>query len=639
MTKKKKIIIIAICCTVLLIGSAIGIIIATWKRFDLTPNASISYNNHTSLKVVKLPDDYTEVGSDFYTNATTMVKNKDYNYGIYSYIEKDMVVPAKYEQSNIKVVDIKDTKGNILENIFKGTINDGSTLDIAYYTSSGSRLSITEFDSNSNQMYGRIMKKDLSVTLKKKGVKVKSKNDFDSKKIAISDAVFKTAYVGNDYHYEIWEITSKDGDTYSNLYSVSNGKRKLVQTLNNLVGSNIEETIGSVDISQLDWLNEEGRKWVDGLFEGEDYPVYFLKDGTPMIMQLSLSYSNEEDNSLTLAVNIYDINFNLEDTAYVSINENFHTALRVGNNIFIQYTRPASEKKYDYAVVENGITKYYKLETYKLNLKTGSYVLASFDYLINNYNNSFNIETALVHAKKISSKLLGSESLMLLNDQLQTKEINYEFDSITKINGERFIAHGDNGDYLIDEKYNQIAYLGNTENFFTTSDALILSYSEDASTNTYVCDMNGRIIKKYNDDEIENIYDNTYYLVNTTRVIDDNTYEEKYLERLGVRQNTPIHSQLPGSNRTYTYDGKEYIGYSDTISNENEIVARVITRVSENEDNGYTYSFFDMENKLLLKVNTTSSDCSVLALCESDDYILIRITDRSNFETTLLLNK
>lgn len=648
MTKKKKITIIAICCAIILIGSAIGIIIATWKRFDIRPNYTITYNNHTSLKTAKLPDGYKEIGSEYYTNATTLVENNNTvaieRYGVYSYIENDIIIPAKYKNGNIEAMSITSTDGTEIESIFRGVINDSNKKDIAYYNSKGSRLSITEYNETDKQLYGHIKEKDLSVSLKKKGVKIKTSDNFKDTKIAIKDASFKTAYYKDGvYQYEIWEIVDMDGNTYNNLYKVCNGKRQLVQTLNSSEGSNIESTTSNSDISQLEWLNETAREWVDGLFEYEELPLYFLKDGTPMLMQINIANVNEKEELLTLSINIYDIHFNLEDSTLITISKDFYSALRIGNNIFIQYTVPASDKKYSFATIENDTTLYFKLETYKLSLKSGSYSSISFNYLITDYNNSFNIETALIHAKEINNKMLQKETLMLANEKLQTKEITYEFNYLTKINDERYIAHGDNGDYLIDEKYNQLCYLGRADSFFTTKDALLLSYTEENGTAhpyTYVCDMNGTIIKKYDSEDIENINNDTYYVVKTEREIDGNTYEEKYLERLGVRESTPIHSSIPGQNK-YTFNGKEYIKYYDEVYSSNDSsnkATSLITRVSEKDDR-YLYSFYTINNKLLANVELQENNCKLVVLWEGNDYMLVRITNRGNTEYTMLLDK
>lgn len=649
MTQKKKITIVAICCAIILIGSAIGIIIATWKRFDIHPNYTISYNDHTKLKQIVLPQGYDEYGSKYYTNATTQIKmSNEESYGVFSYIENDIIVPAKYSRDGITAIDITNAQEEVLENVFCGKLGSGRSLDIAYYNSEGSRLSITEYDQTEQQMYGHILEKNLTVSLKKKGVKVKSKNSFNKKKIAITDAQFKVAFRRDGiYNYELWEITDTDGKTYINLYQVNDGKRNLVQTLNNSIGTNIESTSQTADLSHLTWLNEEAQQWVNGLFEYSQVPLYFLKDGTPMLMQVSISSINSTEESVSLAISIYDIHFNLKDTSHITINNSFHTALRVGNNIFVQYSKPASEKKYDYAMIEGDTIKYFKLETLKLNLKTGSHSSIAFDYLITDYNSSFNIETVLIHAKEIKNRLLNNESLILINDKLQAKEINYEFNYLTKINNERYIASGNNGDYLIDEKYNKICYLGNADDIFTTKDAIIIQDNEKGCS--YVCDMNGTIIKEYGLDEIENIYDDTYYLVNTTSEIDGNTYKEKYLERLGVRQDTPIHSQIEGT--SYTFNNQPYIGYTDYLYNTSgKTCTRLITRLSAKDDGKYVYSFYNMENKYLISATFDSNDLidssvsdpsrlSLKALYEDENYILVRIVDRTYSQCTLLLNK
>lgn len=641
MTKKKKIIIASVCIATLLLGATIGIIIATWKVFKIQGNYNISYNDHTELREVRLPNGYIETTPKIYSNATAKIQqNTSSLYGIFSYIENDIIIPAKYTESNLKAINIEDAQDNIFEQVFRGVLDDGEARDVAFFNDSGSRLSITEFDTESGQLLGTIKEKDLSVSLKKKGVKVKTKNNFKSKKIAISDANFVVSYRRDGvYNYEVWEIVDTDNDSYLNLYQVCNGKRTLVQTLNNQRGSGIESTIDSPDFSSNTWICEAGKEWLGGLFEYSEIPLYFQKDGTPMLMQLSILDSNEEKSTITLNVNIFDIHFELEDSAQITLDSTLHSALRVGNSIYFQYTIPASENKYDYSILDGDTTKYYKLETYKLNLKSGNYTHPSFDYLIEDYDNSFNIETVLGHTRKIKNKLLEPTSLMIINDRLQTKVIDYDFEYLTRINSDRYIAHGDNGDYLIDKKYNRIAFLGNADDIFTTNDALMLTDNETGYT--LVCDLDGMIVRRYHLSEIENIYNDTYYLINVEREEDGKTYKEKYLERLGVRMDTPIYSKETSSGTSaYEYNGTRYIEYSDEVSTlDSDECTRLITRIKQASNGQFTYEFYNIEGKYLNAINLDSSGHNLVAIYEDDDHILLRITVRTSEEHTFILNK
>ncbi|MGN0960586.1 MAG: hypothetical protein ACI4PF_00135 [Christensenellales bacterium] len=616
MTKKKKIIIVSICLSVILLGTVIGIIIATWKRFDLTPNNEFVYNNHISMEVVGVPQGYTS-NTTFYSNATIITENTNNNkFGVFSYIENQIIIPSQYSSGNIKAVKVLDAEGLINEqHIFKCIGDNG---EIAYYNDKGDRLNITRFDANSSQNYGYIKERDLDLKLKRSGVKVNDSNDFVDKKIAITSAEFKQSFVRNGiYQYEEWQVTDIEGNEYHNLYKVENGNRELVQTLNNNIGNSINSSL--LDLSSL-----------------ED-TLYFLKDGTSMLLKSSV-VQNNTDGSFVLEMNIYDIHFNLKENVYINVNDNLYSSFRVGNSMYLQYRNPASEKKYDFAetkiVDDMPITTYYQLETYKLNLKTGKLSNVSLDYLVEDYNSGFNIETIVLHARNIKNKLLEPEQLLLINDRLQIKEIDYEFSSLTKVTDDRYIAHSTYGDYLIDKNYDKVCFLGKFDNIFTTKDAIMLSSNETGYT--FVCDMEGTIVKRYLNSEITDLHSDTYYMVSTKKELNGVTYVEKHLERLGVRQNT-IYSVAEGESE-YIYNGETYVAYNDTILSNG---VSIITRVKKDGDK-YSYEFYNISGKMLLRItNFETSNCVLTYHGYQDkNHILVYIsTNKGGVGYTLLLDR
>lgn len=618
MTKKKKIIIISVCLSVVLISTIIGIIIATWKRFNISPNFTVEYNNHTTMDVIETPSGLISETTSFYSNGTFFTEDPKTNkLGVYSCIDNKTIAPAEYSHGKIGAISVMDTTGRMIENLFKA-IKDNGQLD--YYNDSGKRLSITTFNEEENQNYGFIKERKLNVSLKRKGVKVKTSDDFVDEKIAISDAKFDVAYIRDSvYNYEQWTLEDTNGNKFINLYKVSKGDRVLVQTLNNNVGSTVESTLTNEFLSE--------------------YPVIFLKDGSPRILQTNIVKDNNDDTGI-LEILVFDIHFNLEGSAKINIDNNLHTTFRVGNNLYFQYKIPASEKKYEFAetTTNNGVatTNYFNLDTHRLNLKSGNYSEINFNYLVEDYNSEFNVETVLIHARQIKSKLLESPQLILINDKLQHKNIDYEFNYLTKINKDRYIAHGDNGEYLIDKKYNKICFLGNYDNIFTTNESIMLSSNETGYT--FVCDMEGTIVRKYLNNEITNIYNDTYYMITTESEEDGVTYTEKYLERLGIRQKTPIHRIKQGET-SYEYNNETYVAYSDSILSKG---VSIITRVKKEAENDYTYEFYNIEGKLLKSIPHFQTSDRVLTYWsykDKDNMIVYISTNKAGQAYTMIVNR
>lgn len=618
MNKKKRIIIVSICLGVILIGTIIGIIIATRKKFDIEGNINIQYNNHTSMDVVSVPQGYTDSNS-YYSNATILTqKTETGKLGVYSYIENEIIVPAEYSSGNIGAISIMTDNAEFKENVFRAIGDEGQ---IDYYNDQGTRLKITEFNSEEKQNYGFIKERKISVAHKRAGIKVKTSNEFNTKKVAITSAEFNVAYIKEGvYNYERWTLTDTDGNTYDNLYKVTCGQRELVQTLNNYTGSNIESSMTGENLTYID------------TFENLT-PIYFLKDGTPMLIQTTINQVNNNGMGI-IELTIYDIYFNIQNTAQIAINENLYNLFRVGNSVFLQYKIPASEKKYDFYEADEYLTSYYKLETYRLNLNTGKYSEVAFKYLVDEYNDNFNMQTLLTHARQIKNKTLQPSQLILINDSLQTKVIDYEFNYLTKITSDKYIAHSDNGDYLINDKYDRICFLGNYDNFFTTKEAIILSSTDDGYS--YVCDMKGTIIRRYLNNEIENIHDDTYYLVKELKEDENgNRYTAKYLERLGVRHESPIGPTQ--ENTEYIFNNTTYCAYSDDILADG---IGIITRVKEDIDGSFIYDFYNIKGELLRSVSgLDTKDKKLVLLEEFDDYYLVYISSKGILGYTMVLDK
>ena len=593
--KKKWIIAVSIVCSVLLITTIVtSAIIVARRKLDMTATAIATYNNHTNLKVVSPANNvsvFNESEPTYYSNGTVLVENEDTDtYGVYSYTQNKQVIPTDYQFANINPIELSVGGEGINEHIFKVGNKFGEiSNEVAFYNDEGEKLNITSYDSDKQENFAYIKQRKLSVSEKRKGVKVKIKDKFEDKKIYITEASYSTSYiVEGKYNYEVWNITAKDGLVYQNLYIVENKQRELVQTINNTEGNSIELNTNNVQI-------------------------VFLKNNEPAIYT-SRTVSTVATGTI-LELSVYDINLNKIGSAEIST-ENLSATLLVGNKLLFQYETEASEDEYDYTKSVSSYygdqTKYYQLSTYSLNLKNGKYKKEKFKYLITNYNNNFNSATVLLTVQEIKDKALQDSQLMLINDNLRTKEISYDINTITKLTEDRYLVENNQGQYLIDDKYNLICYLGNYDNYFTTGNAIMLS--KTATGYTTVCSLDGIVVTKYHTDKIVNAYHSKYYMVKTTTKKSDGEYNEIYLETLGVRQDSPIYSQKVDS-ETYNYKGVEYVAYNDKILKDG---VSIITRVRKNGES-YTYEFYNIDGDKLLQLENFSTDNRVLTYWDYQD--------------------
>jgi len=624
---KKRKLIIAVACVVLIIAVTILVVVlATMKRFDMTANDHFRYNNHTEMNVTSIPTGKNRDNTDtkYHSNATIRIIDETTGrFGYYSYISNKIIVPTDYTSSNTKAIDLVDHEGNELNTtIFKTTYKGTSPNNqIAYYDDEGNKIDIVNYNADEDQSYSYIRQRVLDLYEKRSGIKANAKNKFKNIKIAVSDINYEYSYIDNTYNYEIWTLRDTEGNKYTNLYSLSGSNRKLIQTINNSVGNNIQTT-------------------------EEKSTVAFLKDGNPII--ISTNILAQDSDSAMQSVTVYDINYKEKDTVKINLNEtlnlqvNYNNVLYgtlvVGNSVYFQYKIPANEKKYDFSEIDSSspvnTTKYYKLETYRLNIKNGHYKKIDFNYLIENVNDNFNNETVLIKARKIKDKVLQNSELYIVNDRLQTKAIGYNIDNITKITKDRYLVTNSSGQYLINKKYEIVCFLGDYDNLFTTSESVIL---EDwTSGYTYVCTLDGLIVKKYLNKEISNANDDIYYMVETEVERQGKIYTEKYLERLGVRKSTPIYSVEKGSSE-YKYNDKNYVGYSDTIMQDG---VSIITRVKQ-VDSKYAYEFYNLDGKLLLELGNFDTPTSALTFLNysDDDHMLVYISNKGVIGYTLVIDR
>jgi len=588
MSRKKlwTIIISSIVAVVLLTTSIVTIVLLTRKKWDLTPTYTITYNNHKNLKVVSPANNvsiHNESNPTYYSNGTVFIKNNDTEtYGVYSYIDNKEIIPTSYEISNITPIELKNGSASTKEYIFQLNNKFGEISKvIKFVNDNGEDIKITHFNSEENENYAYIKQRKMSVTQKRKGIKVKTKSKFYNKEIKITNAEYVKSFIAEDkYNYELWNISSSEGIIYENLYKIEDNERILVQTLNNVTGNAI--TLDKIDLT-----------------------INFLKNGDPVFYNSTLVTANSDETILHFKI----YNKDLEEICSEQISyNNINSTFVVGNKLIVQSITNGNEEDYDFTEMTDSYTPtigYYKIKTTSFNLKNGKVKEEKFKYVLTDVNDSFNTETVLLTARKIEDKNLGQSELLIINDKLQTKQISYEIDSITKVNDSRYIVENDQGQYIIDENYDLICYLGQSQNYFVTENAIMLSNIYTGIT--HVCSLDGIVVKSYNNENIINASDSEYYIVKTETEKEDGTYNELYLESLGIRQKNPIYSQKQDS-ESYIYKDTEYVAFNYEIINDG---ITIFTRVRKNNDT-FTYEFYNIRGEKLLQLDNFTTPNRVL---------------------------
>jgi len=616
-SKKFKIIVAVVCCVVILASIILTTtLLLTRKKFDIEPTIETLYNDHTSMTVVAPPTGLTivnETSPTYYSNGTVLVKNSAGKFGIFSYSDNKLIIPTEHDDfdSGYELKPIKlsyqnhnlDTNNSFYyfdsndEYIFKA--GDDYSGRIKFYNDEGEVLEITCVDSTNGKTYSTIKQRKMSVKEKRKGIRVSTKDKFYNESIEIKDANIIAGYSNDNHKYEMWEITSISGTKYLNLYKVEGKSRKLIQTVNNPIGNDINLADNDTIIMP-----------------------FILENGTPRLIVASNEMLTPNGQGTTLALynqlSIYDIELNLVETVKLSNTEHLTYSFVIGNYLYAQYLTPASEDSYNCKLEDySNEVEYFNLSTYRLNLKNGKYKEVDFDYLITGVNASFNDDTILLSAQEIDDKTIGKDTKnILINSKLKTKEIDYNIDSITKITNKRYLVQSGENVYLIEKDYDLVAYLGKYEVSFYTSESIVLRDGNRA----FVTNLEGITIKEYDYNEIFNIYDDKYYLVKTTKEVDGVKYYEHYLERLGVREESPIYSKAE-THETYEYNGKHYVTFDSNLIFDG---ISIITRVRL-DGSLFIYEFYNFEGDLLLTLEnftTYNRQLTYNGYSDSENHIL-----------------
>lgn len=590
MTKKKKIILSSVIVGVVLLGIILTVILVNIKRFDMRATSQFDYNRHSTMLVIDRDSTYTYTNR-YYAGGTEIVKKTSTGQmGLYSYIQNKNVVAPEYDD-----VSIVSNNTETHKSYFRLTKNSLDKM-IKIVDESGKDLSFLKYDSTKNVTTSEIKTRTIDVQETKNSVKTKINKKYHNEKIEILDAKpittseYKTYYYMEDlYYYEVWELRTTDNLTYINLYKVDSTGHALIQTLNNELGVSLES------------LNLE---------------LNFLTDGTPILInKREIKYGSEVQ---AIEYEMYDINFNLKGKSQInsSVNNYVITEARIGNYRIYQTVTEANEDKYDFFVTTTTSTKYFNLNTFKLNMKNADISEVKFDYLISDVNDTFNLKTALISAQKIKNKKLTTQENLLINDKLQSKKLSYDFDTIVKINNNRYVtSNGGTSNFnLIDKNYNIITHLENFNDVFATSNAIIVKDNEQ----TYICNYDGVVIKKIANSNFAYLNDDKYYLVDKTRTTDAGNFVDYYLEELGFTHENPLYTKTPSG---YTFNGENV----DNVIILKEDYATLIL-VVKSTGTHYTYSVYNTDGTLLGNIDGISTyNSSITNLYFDDNNVVLKI--------------
>ena len=607
LTKKNKIILSSVIVGVILLGVILTIILVNIKRFSLKPTDEINFNSHTQLVEIHLGAETSAVGTVYNNGAQVIKNNSTLKQGIFSYKQNKKIVDTIYD--NVTVIN---TGGSYSKTYFK-LKNSGST---SFEIVDENGIKVDFLNSVETSLEGGVFEikpvaniKAKTINLSERNQKIKTKinNKYHDKTIVVKSIAFDQSYSDFDGYYndnldgyETWKITDENDVTYTNLYKIKDGKHVLIQTLDNQLGVTVDS---------------------------KQFMLEFLNDGTPIF--INIREIKFESQTQGYEYDIYDINFNLKGTAKIEASLiDDGKQFRIGNSIFIQEIKPATEDKYDFSSINSvlGTTSYYTIDTYKFSLKNGSFDKVNFDFVINNVSANFNVDTVLLSVTNIKAKKLDATNIKLVNERLQTKQINYEFNEILKVNNDRYITStdGTRNFNLIDKNYNLICPLNNFNNVFATNDSIIVQ----DSNSTYICNQNGIVIDKMANENFVYLNDYKYYIRKETSTNYGTTTTQYYLEQLGLTQEEPIITKTSSGDK---FKGTEYqsvnlytISPSSTTDNSN-IKATIVVCIQKNNDTNYTYKIYNIGGDLLGSFADAYNGHTPNHFYSNDDFVVLSI--------------
>ena len=607
LTKKNKIILSSVIVGVILLGVILTIILVNIKRFSLKPTDEINFNSHTQLVEINFGAETSAVGTVYNNGAQIIKNNSTLKQGIFSYKQNKKIVDTIYD--NVTVIN---TGGSYSKTYFKLKNSGSASFEIV----DENGIKVDFLNSVETSLEGGVFEikpvaniKAKTINLSERNQKIKTKinNKYHDKTIVVKSIAFDQSYSDFDGYYndnldgyETWKITDENDVTYTNLYKIKDGKHVLIQTLDNQLGVTVDS---------------------------KQFMLEFLNDGTPIF--INIREIKFESQTQGYEYDIYDINFNLKGTAKIEASLiDDGKQFRIGNSIFIQEIKPATEDKYDFSSINSvlGTTSYYTIDTYKFSLKNGSFDKVNFDFVINNVSANFNVDTVLLSVTNIKAKKLDATNIKLVNERLQTKQINYEFNEILKVNNDRYITStdGTRNFNLIDKNYNLICPLNNFNNVFATNDSIIVQ----DSNSTYICNQNGIVIDKMANENFVYLNDYKYYIRKETSTNYGTTTTQYYLEQLGLTQEEPIITKTSSGDK---FKGTEYQSVNlytispSSITDNSNIKATIVVCIQKINDTNYTYKIYNIGGDLLGSFADAYNGHTPNHFYSNDDFVVLSI--------------
>lgn len=598
MSKKKKILVASICAIVLALGAILTVVLINIKRFSTYTTSVINYNNHTQMTSAGYGSTYhANTDARLYENGTQIIEDNENKLGLYSYIEKRTLIEPSYD--SVEAIEVAESYG---KSYFLLKNNDQPN-NLKIVDERGENLGLTAYDTNNQKSYTYIKTKSV-VTNEKKGKISTKEGKFENKKIYISSVSFEGRYTGEKYSYETWKFETEDGDEFTNIYDTNND-RQLVQTMGVKTGNSFGQT---------------------------NLTLYVLENGDIRFLEITQDFNDTQYKTTSFA--IYDQNYQLKGRNLIDLNK-VNTIVSVGDKILIQLKEFGSEDDYTYKTSSSAGMEYYKLTTYTIDFKTGKQKTRNFNYVLNSDEDKHSVlnqNTSILDVQKIKDKKLSDNTYLLINNRLQTREIDYSIKTFSKIADNRFIAKTtntvNNNYVLINDKFELICNFNDISSYFTTNESVVLTSGQKA----YVCDLDGLVLKTYDKDDIINIHHKTYYMIKEESIEGGKVKTEYYLERLGVRANTPISSHIGGEDKYYS-NGLAYTEVKLIYSLSGKEVVSLVMTINKVSETNYTYQIFNFDGDLLLSINSIPNGNKTLQLKNSssgnytysNNYVLVTL--------------
>ena len=139
---------------------------------------------------------------------------------------------------------------------------------------------------------------------------------------------------------------------------------------------------------------------------------------------------------------------------------------------------------------------------------------------------------------------------------------------------------------------------------------------------TFICDLDGLIVRTYENDEVINIYNENYYMVKVSSIVEGKNKVEYFLENLSQRESNPIYSKVD-TETAYISGDKTYekvvLTYNENFS--------LVTKITKIADTNFKYEIYNFDGQLLLTVEMVADTAKNITIYDStavgEDYVVV----------------